>query len=103
MFNVPVNEESLRDLSGTPLKEIFDRYSGQLVKFIFTDGSSFFGRFQQLHFWHSPADPAPPTETTCVDLLKYPNFYSDENPLWGVTEATVAFQGHIKHIVPIRL
>ncbi|MDR3712614.1 MAG: hypothetical protein P4L51_07355 [Puia sp.] len=103
LFNVPVNKESLKDLSGTPLKEIFNKYSGQLVKFIFTDDRSFFGRFQQLYYWHSPTNPAPPTETICVDLIKYPNFYSDQNPTSGATEAVVVFQGQIKHVVPVKL
>lgn len=30
LFNIPVNKESLTDLSGTPLKEIFNKYSGQV-------------------------------------------------------------------------
>lgn len=103
LFNIPVNKESLTDLSGTPLKEIFNKYSGQLVKFIFTDDRSFFGRFQQLHYWHSPTNSAPPTQTICVDLIKYPNFYSDENLLSDVTVAVVVFQGQIKHVVSVKL
>ena len=103
LYNLPVNEDSLRDLSGIPLKEIFNRFSGNLAKFILSDGTSFFGRFQQLQYSHSPSNPAPPSKTTWVDLIKYPNFYTDESPLNGVTEAMVAFEGQIKHIVPVQL
>ena len=103
LYNLPVNEESLRDLTDTPLKDIFSRYSGNLVKFILTDGRSFFGRFQQLHYLHSPFNPAPPSETICVDLIKYPNFYTDEDPLSGVTEPVVTFQGQIRHVVLVQL
>ncbi len=101
IFDLPVNPDSLQDLSGWSLKKIFDTYSGKFVKFILIDGVSFFGRLQYLHYTHSPHDPTPPTRTSFLEVIKYPNFYTDQNALSSHTESIVVAQDQIKHIVPV--
>jgi len=101
LFNLPVNPDSLQDLTSWTLKKIVDTYSGKFLKFIMDDGTSFFGRLQQLHFHHSDYDPSPPSHTTFLDLIKYPNFYTDEDALSSITESIVVRQGQIMHIIPV--
>lgn len=57
-YDKPINRQSLQDLADWTPKEIFDLYSGHLLRFTLADGSTFFGRLQTRNY--SPSFPISP-------------------------------------------
>jgi hypothetical protein len=100
-YNKPINRQSLQDLANWNLEEIFNMFSGRLLRFTLADGSTFFGRFQTRNYSPSTVWPHFPGPARSLGLEKLPNFYQDLNEQSQIRESLNVYPGQIRHVVPV--